>query len=126
MVYQPDDSVVDKPHVGGWRGAANALTQLKSFGAVPGAAVEELETVEVLWLPSVVAMTDEEAQAITSFAERGGFVLATGAFPGVLDDLGTPRGRAFSRHYFSKVVLSKIATLAAGAGWSRTERSSGA
>ena len=69
----PDDSVVDKPHVGGWRGAANALTQLKiPFKPVlsPGAAVEELETVEVLWLPSVVAMTDEEAQAITSFAER--------------------------------------------------------
>ena len=90
----PDDSAVDKPHIGGWRGAANALVQLKvPFKAVltPGDPAGELKGLEMLWLPSVAALSDGDAALIKSFAAQGGLVLATGAFPGTLDELGTPR-----------------------------------
>ncbi len=85
------DSCIEKPHLGGWRGAANALTQLR----VPykpllatGEPPADLEGVAFLWLPSVKAMSDDEVQAVRMFVEGGGFLLATGEYPAATDDLG--------------------------------------
>ena len=89
-----DDSVVHKPHIGGWRAAVHTLIQLKiPYRPIlsPGDPEAEMAGLEGLWLPSVAAMSDEDAQRIIEFAEAGGIVLATGHFPATLDELGSPR-----------------------------------
>lgn len=89
-----EDSAVAKPHLGDWRGAAYALSQLHIPYKVvtdPGDPAEQLAEVSFLWLPSVAAISDDSAQLIRDFVERGGLVLATGEPPGVLDELGNRR-----------------------------------
>ena len=88
------DSPRPKPHLGGWRGAAHALIQMRlPFKVVtdPGNPKSDLRDVSVLWLPSVGAMSDASAAAIRSFVNRGGTVIATGEAPGVFDELGGAR-----------------------------------
>ena len=88
------DSATFNPHLGGWRGAAHALSQLHiPFKPItdPGDPARSLREVKLLWLPSVVAMSDESAQIIRDFVARGGVVVATGRVPGTLDALGRPR-----------------------------------
>jgi hypothetical protein len=89
-----DDSVITKPHLGGWRGAAHGLNQLnipyKVIGD-PGDPANELEGTSLVWLPSVAAISDESAAILKSFVAAGGTVLATGTVPGTLDEWGTTR-----------------------------------
>lgn len=88
------DSCTYKPHLGGWRGAANALIQLRTpFRPVlsPGKPAEDVEGLSLLWLPSVAALADHEVETIVEFVQGGGTLLATGAFPGQMDDMGNPR-----------------------------------
>lgn len=85
------DSCIEKPHLGGWRGAANALTQLRiAYEPIlsPGEPSRRLANVGFLWLPSVKAMSDADVQDVRSFVETGGFLLATGEYPAATDDLG--------------------------------------
>jgi hypothetical protein len=87
------DSCMEKPHLGGWRGAVNTLVQLKiPFLPVlsPGNRDEALKVVKMLWLPSVSALSDDDVNAIKHFAQAGGVVIATGAYPGTMDELGNP------------------------------------
>ena len=89
-----DDSAAVKPHLGGWRGAANALIQAQiPFRPIvsPGDPASQLDDLEVLWLPSAQAMSDEEIELVRSFTERGGLLIATGHFPGDLDEFGGER-----------------------------------
>lgn len=89
-----EDSLIGKPHLSGWRGAARALHRWAvpyRVVAEPGDVDAGLAGLELLWLPSVAAMSDESATQIAAFAEAGGVVLATGAFPGRLDDRGETR-----------------------------------
>lgn len=90
----PEDSIVSKPHLGGYRAAAHSL--IKShipFKIItdPGNPAEQLAGIKLLWLPSVSSISDSTAQIIKSFVMNGGKVLATGTLPGTLDELGTPR-----------------------------------
>jgi hypothetical protein len=85
------DSCMEKPHHGGWRGAVNTLVQLKiPFLPVlsPGNRDEALKRVKMLWLPNVAALSDEDVNAIKDFVRAGGFVIATGEYPGKMDELG--------------------------------------
>ncbi|MCP3683697.1 MAG: polysaccharide deacetylase family protein, partial [bacterium] len=89
-----EDSMVDKPHLGGWRGAAHALTHLNipyKTVADYGAMEKELENVSLIWLPSVAAISDASAQSLKDFVANGGTVLATGTAPGQLDEWGNTR-----------------------------------
>lgn len=88
------DSCTDKPHLGGWRGAANALIQLRApFLPVlsPGDPSQDLEGLSLLWLPSVMAIADYDIETIIDFVKEGGVLLATGNYPGQLDDWGNSR-----------------------------------
>lgn len=90
----PDDSAAVKPHLGGWRGAAFALTRLGiPFTVVsePGNPAPTLGQVQVLWLPSVVAMSEASAELVRQFVSDGGVVLATGHAPATMDETGRTR-----------------------------------
>lgn len=92
---EEEDSCIFKPHLGGWRGAAHNLTQLRiPFRPVlsPGRPLDRLKGIDFLWLPNVKAMAREDVEAVTRFVEQGGVLLATGEYPGGLDELGEPLG----------------------------------
>lgn len=90
----PDDTSLRAPHLGGWRGAAYAFHQLGvSYRVVtdPGNPAQALQGLSFLWLPSVTSFSDESAHILRNFVSSGGFVLATGAVPGTLDETGQSR-----------------------------------
>jgi len=97
---EAEDSVIRKPHLGGYRGAGYALTQLTlpySIVADPGEPANDLNGISLLWLPSVAAISNESANIIEQFVANGGIVLATGELPGQLDEMGNQRSsNAFS------------------------------
>lgn len=81
------------PHVSAWRGAAYGLHQLGiSYKCVvdPTEATD-LDGLEVLWLPSVVCLSDQKAADILNFVQSGGTVIATGVMPGTQDEFGNAR-----------------------------------
>lgn len=82
------------PHASSWRGAAYGLHQLGiSYKCVVDPAVaSDLDGLEVLWLPSVVCLSDERAAEIIEFVNAGGTVIATGVMPGTQDEFGNARG----------------------------------
>jgi len=98
-----EDSVINKPHLGGWRGAAHGLTQLhipyKVIGD-PGDPRNELKGVSLVWLPSVAAISNESAAILKNFTASGGIVLATGTEPGTLDELGNTRSSSILADLF--------------------------
>ena len=81
------------PHVSSWRGAAYGLHQLGiSYKCVVDPALpSDLTDLEVLWLPSVVCLSDDRAQDIINYVENGGTVIATGVMPGTQDEFGNAR-----------------------------------
>ena len=88
------DGAIPKPHLGGYRGAAHALIQMGiPFKIVtdPGAPENELKNVPFLWLPSVVAMSDNSAAIVRNYVKDGGVVFASGLLPGTLDENGGTR-----------------------------------
>lgn len=93
----PEDSALPKPHLGGWRGAAHAMTRLGipfEVVAEPGDPSTRLAKVKLLWLPSVAAMSEASAAAIREFVSGGGVVLATGYLPATLDETGRARAES--------------------------------
>ncbi|MCK5830355.1 MAG: hypothetical protein KAH20_08635 [Methylococcales bacterium] len=101
---EPADSLVPKPHLGGYRGAAHTL--IKShipFKIIndPGNPAEQLAGIEFLWLPSVAAMSDSTANLIKSFVNNGGTVFATGELPGTLDEMGNARPNSILKDLFN-------------------------
>lgn len=62
-------SLIKLPHVSAWRGAAHGLHQLgiPYKCVVDPALSSDLDGLEVLWLPSVVALSDARANDIKSF-----------------------------------------------------------
>lgn len=101
---EPGDSILPKPHLGGYRGASHVL--IKShipFKIVtdPGAPAQQLADIKFLWLPSVAAMSDATANVIKTFVSNGGTVFATGELPGMLDELGKVRGNSILQDLFN-------------------------
>ena len=101
---EASDSPLDKPHLGGYRGASHAL--IKShipFKVItdPGSPTTELATIKLLWLPSVAALSIESANAIKNFVTAGGTVFATGTLPGTLDAFGNARPNSLLKDVFN-------------------------
>jgi hypothetical protein len=91
-----DDSALPKPHLGGWRAAAHALIQLGiPFKAIldPGEPAAELSGLPLVWLPSVVAISDASIAVLEEYVRGGGILFATGAVPAQLDELGNARAQ---------------------------------
>lgn len=111
------DSCMEKPHLGGWRGAVNTLVQLKvPFLPVlsPGNRDEALKKIKMLWLPNVSAMSDEDVNAIKEFVRGGGFVLATGEYPGTMDELGNPTSTDRLQDLFGGGVVDHVKKYGSG------------
>ena len=90
------DSALLKPHLGGWRGAAHALIQLSLpfrpiLDQASGVRRDELAGLSLIWLPSVVALSDDAIAALVEYVKGGGVLLATDRRPAQLDELGAPR-----------------------------------
>ena len=88
------DSCIEKPHLGGWRGAASALTQLRvPYKPIqsPGDPAGDLAGIRLLWMPSARALSDDDIRIVKAFVQDGGVLLADGVYPGQVDDLGNPR-----------------------------------
>ncbi len=91
---EPDDSFAKKPHLGGYRGLSAAMTRLHipyKVVTAPGSVASEIEGLDIVMLPSVVAMSDFHANALKDYVDAGGVVLATGKVPGSMDAFGKPR-----------------------------------
>lgn len=115
--YGSTDSATFNPHLGGWRGAAHALSLLHvPFKPItdPGDPAMALREVALLWLPSVIAMSDESAQIIRDFVARGGVVIATGRMPGTLDELGRPRSESALADLFDAGAPNQVRPFGAG------------
>ncbi len=100
---EPGDSALPKPHLGGYRGAAHALTKLHipfRIIADPGSPTTELAKTKFLWLPSVAAISNAEANIIKNFVSAGGIVFATGELPGTLDEQGNTRSISIFQDLF--------------------------
>jgi len=98
------DTPLGKPHLGGYRGAAYALSKLHvpyKIVAAPSQPSQELQDVQFLWLPSVAAISDTDAATIKNFVQKGGFVLATGTEPGVMDENGKLRNESIFKDLFN-------------------------
>lgn len=82
------------PHLGEWRGAAHSLIQM-GIPFVPLVAGSgpppDTEGLTAIWLPAVSALSDPEIERLSRFVADGGFLLATGDFPGTLDEFGRHR-----------------------------------
>lgn len=90
----PSDSCALVPHLGEWRGAAHTLVQLGiPFRPVLTSTVSEsdLSGLDVVWLPGVRALSDNHIRGLIRYVEDGGVLLATGDFPGDLDEVGGHR-----------------------------------
>jgi len=99
-----EDSVINKPHLGGYRGAAYGLTQLNlpyNIVADPGQPEIDLAEKSLLWLPSVAAISNASVSIIEEFVAAGGIVLATGEIPGRLDEMGNQRPTNAFNNLFS-------------------------
>ena len=101
---EADDSFIPKPHLGGYRGAAHTL--IKShipFKVItdPGSPATELADVKFLWLPSVAAISNDNAKLIEAFVKKGGTIFATGTLPGTMDELGRPRVNSILQALFN-------------------------
>ncbi len=86
-----NDSFTKKAHLGGYRGLSAAMTRLHipyKVITVPGSVASELEGLDIVMLPSVVAMSDFHANALKDYVSAGGVVLATGEVPAVMDAFG--------------------------------------
>ena len=97
-------SIFPKPHLGGYRGASNALIKLHIPYKVisdPGEPVLQLDGVKFLWLPSVTAISNASATAIKNFVSNGGTVFATGEVPGTLDEYGNTRSQSVLKDLFN-------------------------
>lgn len=93
----PELSLRGTDHLAGWRGAAYALNEMHvPYKAVvdPGEITSELQGLSLLWLPSVVSLSDEAAQEIRDFVNSGGTVFATGLVPGAMDEHGVARAQS--------------------------------
>ena len=98
------DTPLPKPHLGGYRGAAYALSKLHipyKIVADPGQPAQQLQGVKFLWLPSVAAISDASAETIKQFVRDGGFVFATGAVPGTMDENGNTRAQNVFKDLFN-------------------------
>ncbi len=88
------DSCMEKPHLGGWRGAADAMTQLRvPYRPIqsPGDPAGDLAGIQMLWMPSALALSDADIQVVRAFVQGGGILVADGVYPGQVDDLGNAR-----------------------------------
>lgn len=93
----PELSLRETDHLAGWRGAAYALNEMHvPYKPVvdPGDVVNELQGLSLLWLPSVVSLSDEAAQQVRDFVSNGGTVFATGLVPGAMDEHGVSRAQS--------------------------------
>ncbi len=102
--YEDKESALAKPHLGGYRGAAYALTKLHipfKIVADPGDPSNQLAGLDFLWLPSVRAISDESATIIKNFVKNGGTVFATGEVPGTLDEFGNLRSESLFKDMFN-------------------------
>jgi len=98
------DTPLPKPHLGGYRGAAYALSKLHipyKIVADPGEPAQQLEGIKFLWLPSVAAISDASAEVIKQFVRDGGFVFATGSVPGTMDENGDARTQSVFKDLFN-------------------------
>ncbi len=98
------DTPLGKPHLGGYRGLAYALSRLHipyKIIAAPGQPSNELQGLQFLLLPSVAAISNRDANTIKSFVQQGGVVLATGTEPGILDENGTLRSESVLKDLFN-------------------------
>jgi len=89
------DSCAMMPHLGEWRGAANALIQLNvPFVPIlsPCASPLDLIGLDLVWLPNVTALSSSDIRTLGDYVLEGGVLLATGDFPGRNDELGLERG----------------------------------
>ena len=99
-----DDSVTRKPHLGGYRGISSAMIELAVPYRVvndPGDPAGQVDGLDLLFLPSVAAMSDSAANIIKDYVSNGGVVLATGFTPGTLDELGNVRTSSILDDLFS-------------------------
>ena len=95
---RPTDSVVTGPHLGGYRGMSAAMIRMDIPYTViharddgPASSSDELD---LLILPSVVAMSDADATYIRQYVQNGGTLLATGELPGTMDEAGDQRAQS--------------------------------
>jgi len=99
----PADSCALMPHLGEYRGAAHALIRLgipyrpllSGFALPP-----ETGELDAVWLPGVQALSDREIDELSRFVSNGGFLFATGDFPGSMDRFGRKRERNPLRSVF--------------------------
>jgi len=91
----PTNSVVTAPHLGGYRGMSAAMIRMNiPYTVVHGrdnGPLANISELDMLILPSVGAVSDEDAAYIRQYVLDGGVLLATGGVPGVLDETGAPR-----------------------------------
>ena len=93
----PELSLRATDHLAGWRGAAYALNEMHvPYKAVvdPGDPAGEMQGLSLMWLPSVVSLSDASAQLLRDFVNNGGTVFATGLVPGTMDEHGAPRAQS--------------------------------
>ncbi|NNE08264.1 MAG: hypothetical protein HKN20_06845, partial [Gemmatimonadetes bacterium] len=101
----PDDSPLKKPHLGGWRAAAHYLLGEKIpfrplIERPEGAGPDSFGGLEWIWLPSVRALSESDAERLRRFVEEGGRILAAGHEPGTHDRYGRPREEALLADLF--------------------------
>ncbi|OED40962.1 hypothetical protein AB833_10735 [Chromatiales bacterium (ex Bugula neritina AB1)] len=113
------DSVVSKPHLGGYRGLSGALINMNipyKVVADPGDPATQINGLDILLLPSVSAISDASAEIIRQYIDDGGVVLATGITPGSMDEFGNPRAsNVFADLFnFNGVSDRRVNTLGSG------------
>ena len=100
------ESSLRAPHVDAVLGAARILKERHlPFGVISKPNIDDLSRHQVLVLPDMQFMDDEEAAAIRRFVERGGGLYASGRSPSpVLEDLLGIRYRGETSHGFTYIA----------------------
>ncbi len=94
----PSSSVVTAKHVGGYRGMSAAMMRMDIPYTIvhgrdegPRASAADLD---MLILPSVISLSDADADYLRAYVQGGGTLLATGELPGTLDETGASRAQS--------------------------------
>ena len=94
----PSSSVVTAKHVGGYRGMSAAMIRMDIPYTVIHGRDEgpraDASALDMLILPSVISLSDADADYIRDYVQNGGALLATGELPGTLNETGVPRAQS--------------------------------
>ncbi len=89
-----DDAVDELEVVGELRGVAKALSHLGvpyAIEPLERGTADDLRRYDVVFAPSVAALSDAQAAALRGYVEAGGTLVSTGLSQAALDELGRPR-----------------------------------